>query len=150
MNISIVGGEGSGKTTLANAIAKKVSSGRPIFFVGRKKTDFRQIEIENIHLLRNAVVIIDDANAYLESYDVYNKKLNVKAPFVLHREFNVVHVCVFHSFDDAIKYFFRQSRYIFVSKMYRDNQYLKNKFISGINPTIVGKGKYLFSCFKRY
>lgn len=150
MNISIIGPEGSGKTTFANDIAKKVCSGRPIFFVGKKKTAFRPIDIENIHKVRNGVIIIDDANAYLESYDVYNKNLNVKAPFVLHREFNVVHICVFHSFDDAIKYFFRQSRYIYVSDQYRDETYKKNKYIKGISPVIVGKGKWLFNRFKRY
>ena len=150
MNISIVGPEGSGKTTFANFIAKKVAYGRPIYFVGRKKTDFIPIQIKDIHKVRNGVVIIDDANAFLESYDVYNKSLNLKEPFVLHRENNVIHICVFHSFDDSVKYFFRQSRYIYVSDMYRDTEHTKNKYIKGITPVPVGSGKYIFNRYKRY
>jgi len=150
MIISIVGPEGSGKTTLASNIAKAAANGRPVYFVGMKKTEFHRIEVPNIGKVRNSVVIIDDANAHLESYDVYNKSLDLKAPFVLHRENNVVIICVFHSFDDAVKYFFRQSRYIYVSKKYRDEAHLNNKFIKGITPTPAGRGKYLFNQFKRY
>lgn len=150
MIISVVGPEGSGKTTLANTIAKTHNFGRPIYFVGMKKTEFRRINISDIGKVRNAVVLVDDANAYLESYDVYNKSLDLKGPFVLHRENNVVIICVFHSFDDAVKYFFRQSRYIYVSKKYRDEAHLNNKYIKGIFPGSVGRGKYQFNEFKRY
>lgn len=150
MNISIIGPDGSGKTTLANQIAKKLSFGRQIFFIGRKRSEFPSIPLDKLHEGRNVIHIIDDANAYLDSIDIYNKTLNLKAPFVLHREDNVINIGVFHSFDDAVKYFFRQSRYIYVSNMYRDESFKKNKFIKGIEPVEVGRKQYVFQRFKRY
>lgn len=150
MNVSIIGPEGSGKTTFANALAKKLSFGRPIFFVGKKKSEYQKIELSDLHKVVNAVVIIDDANAVFESVDVYNKNLRLKEPFILHRESNVLFIAIFHSFDDAVKYFFRQSRYIYVSGKYRDSQYLKNKYIRGIEPNKAGNPKYPFWSFKRY
>lgn len=150
MNVSIIGPEGSGKTSLANAIAQKLSFGRIILFVGKKKSEFQKAELADLHKVRNAVVIIDDANAVLESIDVYNKTLRLKEPFILHRENNVLFIGVFHSFDDAVKYFFRQSRFIYVSAKYRDTDYLKNKYIKGIQPTQAGHKKFPFWCFKRY
>lgn len=152
MNVSIVGPEGSGKTTFGILFIKKIAFGRPLYYIGKKKTPpgFIKIELKELHNLRNAVVFIDDANAILESIDVYNKSLNLKDPFILHREWNLVTVSVFHSFDDAVKYIFRQSRYIFVSCMYMDFEHLKNKLIRGITPTVVGRGKWLFNQFKRY
>lgn len=152
MILSVVGPEGSGKTTFAIAFLKRVAFGRPLFYIGKKATPpgFIRIELKDLAKLRNAVVLIDDANAFLESVDVYNKTLDLKEPFVLHREWNLVVLSVFHSFDDAVKYIFRQSRYIFVSCLYRDYEHLKNKFIRGITPVVTGRGKWLFNQFKRY
>lgn len=150
MNVSIVGPEGSGKTTFAANLAKKASCGRPIFFIGKLKGDFKKIELTDFVKLRNAVVIIDDANAFVESVDVYNKNLQLKEPVVMSRHNNVLAIYIFHGFDDAVKYFFRQSRYIFVSNLYRDDNYLKNKFIKGITPQLVGSRKWMFKQFKRY
>lgn len=150
MNISILGPENAGKTTFAEAIAQKVRAGRPIFFIGPKKSKFQKIDLKDLHKVRNAVVIIDDINAFLESYDVRNKDLNIKGPFVLHREWNVILICIFHSFEDAVKYFFRQSRYIYVSDQYLDAEHKNNRYIKGIVPVQVGKGKFIFNRYKRY
>ncbi len=150
MNVSIIGPEGSGKTSLAASIAKKLSFGRPILFCGKKKSEYQKVELSELYKVVNAVVIIDDANAVLESIDVYNKSLRLKEPFILHRESNVLFIGIFHSFDDAVKYFFRQSRYVYVSAKYRDSVYLKNKYIKGIQPTKAGHPKFPFWCFKRY
>ena len=150
MNISIVGPEGSGKTSFANELAKKACYNRPIFFIGKLKSEFKTIELKDFHTLTNSVVIIDDANALLESIDVYNKDLKLKEPVIMSRHNNVLAIYIFHSFDDAVKYFFRQSRYIFVSANYRDQNYLKNKYIMGIIPVLTGNKKYLFNRFKRY
>lgn len=150
MNVSIIGPEDSGKSTLASNYAKKVCFGRPIFFIGKKKSEFKTIELQDFHNVENAVVIIDDANAFLESIDVYKKSLNLKEPVIMSRHNNVIAIYIFHSFDDAVKFFFRQSRYIFVSAKYRDQNYLKNKYIKGIMPVTVGKKPYFFLQFKRY
>lgn len=150
MNISIIGPEGSGKTTLGTTISKKAPGEREVLFVGKKRSEFRKVQLEDLYKLENKIVIIDDANAYLESYDVYNKNLHLKEPFILHRESNMVFIAIFHSFDDAVKYFFRQSRYIYVSTMYKDEAHLKNKYIKGLTPELIGQRKWWFNKFKRY
>lgn len=151
MNISIIGPEGSGKTTLAvKTIIKQVGFKRPVFYLGKLKTEFQTISIKEWHTKRDAVILIDDANAVIESIDVYNKDLHLKEPLIMHRHYNLLNIGIFHSMDDAVKFFFRQSRYVYVSKQYRDQSFQKNKFISGIMPETIGRGKFLFDRYKRY
>jgi len=150
MNVSIIGPENSGKTTLANTLAKKASNGRPINFIGKLKTDHNIITIDQFHLTRNAVNIIDDANAFLEQYDLQRKDAHLKEPVIMSRHYNLLNIFIWHSESDAVKFFFRQSRYIYVSNKYRDQSIFKNKYIKGIAPEIVGKPPYTFMRFKRY
>lgn len=150
MVISVIGPEGAGKTSFTKILVKQVGFNRPVFFIGPKSSEWPKISLKDIDSKRNAVIIIDDANAVLESYEVYEKDLNIKGPFVLHRERNVLIICVFHSFDDAVKYFFRQSRFIYVSCMYRDASYTDNKYIKGITPTLNGHKKFPFWGYKRF
>ncbi len=150
MNVSIIGPEGSGKTTFATQHAKRAAFGRPIYFIGELKTEFKPLDISEYNDVTDAVVIIDDANAFLDSYEIYTKDKKFRKPVVMSRHRNRLNIFIFHSFDDAVKFFFRLSRYIFVSRKYRDSSYLKNQYIAGITPKVVGKGRYEFWSFKRY
>lgn len=51
MNISIVGPEGSGKTSFANELAKKACYNRPIFFIGKLKSEFKNSEFKAMRFL---------------------------------------------------------------------------------------------------
>lgn len=150
MNISIVGPEGSGKTTLQKFLAKRAAFTRPIFYNGKLKSEYPILNLKDFHKQRNTVNLFDDTNAIIESYEVYTKDLNLKEPIIMSRHWNNLNIFIFHSMDDSVKFFFRQSRYVYVSDMYKDSNYTKNKYIKGIEPVIVGKGKYLFKRFKRY
>lgn len=150
MNVSIIGPEGSGKTTLAFTLAKRAAFGRPVYVVGKLKTDFTPLELKNFDKPKNAVVIVDDANAFMEHYDLMKEENNLKEPVIMARHNNRLNIFVFHSIDDAVKFFFRQSRYIYVSEKYRDKSYQNNKFIKGITPEVIGRAPYLFNRFKRY
>ena len=150
MNISIIGPEQSGKTTLAKQIAKKVAFGRPIYMITDLKNEFTDLQLDNFGVPSHCVVIVDDANAILDSTEVYTKDKRFKNKVIKARNYGRVNIYVFHSFDDAVKLFFRQSRYIYVSKRYRDESHKNNKFIKGVQPVEVGRGKYLFDRYKRY
>jgi hypothetical protein len=150
MNISIIGPEESGKSTLAKLLAKKAAIGRPINFIGKLKSDFNTITVDQFYQTRNAVNIFDDTNAFLEQYDLQRKAAHLKEPVIMSRHYGLINIFVFHSIDDAVKFFFRQSRYIYISDKYRDQSFHKNKFISGIMPVIIGKRPYTFQRFKRY
>lgn len=151
MNVSIIGPEGSGKTTFAvKNIIKRVGFGRPVFYIGKLKTDFIPLELKDWHKKRNAIIFIDDANTVLESVDAYNKNLNLKEPVIMHRHYNLLNIGVFHSDDDTVKFFFRQSRFMFYSTRYRDTNYQNNKFIKGITPLLVGRPPFTFYSYQRY
>ena len=151
MTISIVGPEGSGKSTLAETIAKKAAAKRrPIYYLGELKSKFQSITIEDFHKPSDAVVIVDDANAFLEHYDIFKEGNKLKSPIVMSRHRNRVNIFVFHSIDDAVKFFFRQSRFIYISEKYRDSSYKSNKFLRGIEPIVVGRKPYTFLEFRRH
>lgn len=150
MNVSIIGPEESGKTRLSQLLAKKASNGRPINFIGKLKSDYNTITVEDFYKTRHAINIFDDTNAFLEQYDLQRKNAHLKEPVIMSRHYGLVNIFVFHSIDDAVKFFFRQSRYIYVSNKYRDENFLNNKFIKGIKPEIIGKEPYSFLRFKRY
>lgn len=150
MNVSIIGPENSGKTTLTKELVKRGGHGRPVFFVGKLKSEFHNLDIKSFHKQRNAVNIFDDANAFMETYDLFRKDEKLKEPIIMSRHYNLLNIFVFHSEDDAIKFFFRQSRYIYISSKYRDKSVFKNKFIQGIEPELIGREPFTFLRFKRY
>ncbi len=150
MNISIIGPEDSGKSTLAQEIAKNIRCGREVYFCGMLKSGYANIPLEKFHEPRNAVVILDDTNAFVENYDLFKKDNHLKEPVIMSKHYNRVNIFVFHSEDDAVKFFFRQSRYIFVSHRYRDSTMKNNKFIKGIQPKTFGRRKWFFDSYKRY
>jgi hypothetical protein len=151
MNVSIIGPEGSGKTRLAEMFAKKAASGRPVYVLGELKSKIgMNITPEQYAVAKNCVVIIDDANAFLDNYELNRKDSPYRKPMVMHRHWNRLNIYVFHSMDDAIKPLFRQSRYIFISSKYKDDSFKRNKFIKGISPTEIGRKPYSFMSYKRY
>ena len=150
MNISIIGPEKAGKSTLTKILASKAANGRPVNFIGKLKSEFNNITIDQFHLTRNCVNIFDDANAFLENYDLMRKDAKLKEPVIMSRHYNLLNIFIFHSIDDAVKFFFRQSRYIYISNKYKDQNYFKNKFIYGITPEIIGRAPYTFKRYKRY
>lgn len=150
MNVSIIGPEGSGKTTFAIQMAKRAAHGRPIYVLGEIKTEFPSITLDQFGNLKDCVIIIDDANALLDQYEIQKKNSPIRRPMFLHRHWNRLNIAIFHSLDDSVKVIFRQSRYIFVSKMYRDSSFKRNKFLQGITPTVDGRKPYQFLSYKRY
>jgi hypothetical protein len=150
VNISIIGPEGSGKTSLAIQYAKRAAFGRPVFIMGELKTQYQSMSPEQFRTQKNCVSIIDDANAFLDSFELARAESPYRKPVIMSRHWNRVNIFVFHSIDDAIKFMFRQSRYIIISKRYRDTSTKDNKFIKGIKPVEIGRAPYLFLSYKRY
>jgi hypothetical protein len=150
VNVSIIGPEESGKTRLANMLALRAAQGRPIYVVNGGKSAFSPLPIENFGDVNNAVVIVDDANAVLDSAEIYTKDKRYKRPVIKARHENRLNIFIFHSFDDANKFWFRQSRYIYVSARYKDESFKKNRYIKGISPEVVGRKGFEFLRFKRY
>ncbi len=151
MNISIIGPEESGKTRLAKELAKKMAGNRPIFMIGEIKSEFPSITLDQFGTVKNCVVIVDDANALLDQYELSRKQSPMRKPLFVHRHWNRVNIFVFHSADDAVKPIFRQSRFIYSSVKYRDSSFENNKFIKGVPFHLVGRRKaYQFREYKRY
>jgi hypothetical protein len=150
MNVSVIGPEGSGKTTLSIQMAKRAAMGRPVYVLGELKTEFPSITPEQFRSLKNCVVIVDDANAFMDNYELNRKDSPFRKPVIMSRHWNRVNIFVFHSMDDAVKFLFRQSRYIYISKKYRDESFKRNKFIKGIQPTEIGRKTFIFLSYKRY
>jgi energy-coupling factor transporter ATP-binding protein EcfA2 len=150
MNVCIIGPEGSGKTTLATTLAKKVAHGRPVYVMGMLRSKYLNITDEQFKTAKNCICIVDDANAYLDGYELNRKNSPFRSPVIMSRHWNRVNFFVFHSIDDAVKFMFRLSRYIYISKKYRDTAYKNNKFIKGISPTEVGRKTFLFLEYARY
>lgn len=151
MNICIIGPEGSGKTTLAlKELAKKAAHGRPIYVMGMLKTQYLSITDEQFKVAKNCICVVDDANAYLDGYELNRKDSPYRKPVIMSRHWNRINIFIFHSIDDAVKFMFRQSRFIYVSKKYRDEAYKRNKFLKGISPREIGRKTYLFLEYKRY
>lgn len=150
MNLSIIGPEGSGKTTLATTLAKKAAHGRPIYVLGELKTQYMNITPEQYGTAKNCIVIVDDANAFMDNYELNRKDSPYRKPVIMSRHWNRLNIFVFHSMDDAVKFLFRQSRYIYISKKYRDESFKRNKFIKGIFPREIGRKSFIFMEYKRY
>lgn len=150
MIISIIGPENSGKTTLAAQLAKKTKGTRPVYFLGEMRSEFPSITLEHMRGMTNAVVIVDDANAVLDQYEFHKKDSPLKKIMFTHRHRNVLMFFIFHSLDDSVKKVFRLSKYIFVSKLYRDASVKKNRYLQGITPTVTGRKPYLFLQYKRF
>ena len=154
MNATFIGPEESGKSTLALNTAKRIARGRPIYIVSEDNKSPHPsvipITIEQFHEVRNAVVIVDDTTAFLETYDLMKKDNKLKAPVVRSRWRNRVNMFVFHTADDAIKFFLRNSRYIYISEKINPAVYKNVKELKGIKPEIIGRNGFTFLRFKRY
>lgn len=146
----MIGPEGSGKTSIAILSAKRAAFGRPIYVLGELKSEFPSITPEQFGKLKNCVCIVDDANAFMDGYEMNRKDSPYRKPVIMSRHWNRLNIFIFHSLDDSVKFMFRQSRYILVSKKYRDEAISKNKFLKGISPTEIGRSPYLFLSYKRY
>lgn len=150
MTISVIGPEDSGKTTFIKSMVKRIAKGRTVYMVGPIKSEYTPLPVEDFHKVKNCVVIVDDANAFMENYDLMRKDANLKAPIVLSKHWGRVNIFAFHSVDDAVKFFLRQSRYWYVSKRYTSTTHLNHPYIRGIKPEEFGRSPYLFLRFKRY
>ncbi|MCX7928984.1 MAG: ATP-binding protein [Patescibacteria group bacterium] len=146
MVVSIIGPQGSGKTTLANKLALKCSGGRKIYYCGFISSPFQYLKIQDLDSIkRDAVVIIDDANAFLMSYNLFEKNSPLRERIIMSRHYRLLLLFIFHSIDDAIKFVYRQSQFIYVSEKYPDIKTLKLQF-----KETVGKPGYRFYKARRY
>jgi hypothetical protein len=157
MNISIIGPEDSGKTTFVNNLAKQAAFGRPVYFTGLMPSPFKILPIDQYHTVKNCVCIMDDINAFFDNSDLYAKGKSekeevkrFKAPIIMSKNWNRLNIFIFHSEADAVKFFYRQSRYIYFSCRYRYPIYEKSEYVSGIAPKVVGRRPFEFFEFKRY
>ncbi len=146
MVVSIIGPQGSGKTTLANKLAQKCSMGRPIYYCGFISSPFQYLKIQDLDKIKNdAVIIIDDANAFLMSYNLFEKNSPLRERIIMSRHYKLLLVFIFHSIDDAIKFVYRQSQFVYVSEKYPDHDKLKLNY-----KEFVGKPGYRFFKARRY
>lgn len=150
MNVSIIGPEGSGKTSFAVQFAKKARGKRPVYVLGLIKSQFPFITKEQFGFLKNCVIIVDDANAYITPHELNKNNSPFRESNILHRHWNRLNIFIFHSMDDAVKMMFRQSRFVYVSKKYRDESVKSNKLLKGIQPKEAGRKGYEFWEYKRY
>lgn len=146
MIISIIGPQGCGKTTLANNLATKCSLGRKIYYCGFVNSPFQYLKFHQLsEIKRDAVIIIDDANAFLMSYNLFEKNSPLRERVIMSRHYRLLLLFVFHSIDDAIKFVYRQSQFIYVSERYPDYFKLKLQY-----KEIIGKPGYRFFKHRRY
>lgn len=150
MNISIIGPENSGKSTYAAWYAKRARGKRPIYMLGGYNSKFPTITLEQFGQVENCVIIIDDANATLDSYEFNRKNSPMRKPNYQHRHMNRLHIYVFHSMDDSIKKVFAQSKAVYISEMYRDSSFKSHKNLKGVTPKLVGFKGFQFLEYKRY
>lgn len=150
MNISIIGPEDSGKSTFAAWYAKQASGKRPIYMLGGYNSNFPAVTLEQFGALEDCVIIIDDANATLDSYEFNRKNSPMRRPNYQHRHLNRLQIFVFHSMDDSIKKVFAQSKAVYISEKYRDSSFKNHKNLKGISPKLVGRKGYQFWEYKRY
>lgn len=146
MVISIVGPQGSGKTTLANKLAGKCSLNRPIYYCGFINSPFQYLKFNDLDKIKsNAVIIIDDANAFLMSYNLFEKNSPLRERIIMSRHYKLLLIFIFHSIDDAIKFVYRQSQFVYVSEKYPEINKLKLEFKEKI-----GKSGFSFFKHRRY
>ncbi|GIV28681.1 MAG: hypothetical protein KatS3mg027_2495 [Bacteroidia bacterium] len=146
MIVSIVGPQGSGKTTLSEKLAQKCSLGRKIYYCGFIPSPFQYLKIQDLdQIKKDAVIIIDDANAFLMSYNLFEKNSPLRERIIMSRHYRLLLIFIFHSIDDTIKFVYRQSQFLFISEKYPDIHKLKLKFDDSI-----GKPGYRFFRSRRY